>query len=66
MNDEMLKNFEARIEQKKASKPKLHRYDMDFRVGILCENDEDAEQKSDFVIGILKNFSDVVDVEKVK
>jgi hypothetical protein len=64
MTDEMLKRFDERMQEKKANQPKLHRYDMDFRVGILCENDEDAQQKSDFVIGILKNFSDVVDVEK--
>jgi hypothetical protein len=64
MNDNLMKNFEERMADKKANKPKQYRYDMEFKVGVMAENDEDAQQKSDFVIGILKQFSDVVDVEK--
>jgi hypothetical protein len=64
MNDNLMKNFEERMADKKVNKPKQYRYDMEFKVGVMAENDEDAQQKSDFVIGILKQFSDVVDVEK--
>jgi hypothetical protein len=64
MNDNLMKNFEERMADKKTNKPKQYRYDMEFKVGVMAVNDEDAQQKSDFVIGILKQFSDVVDVEK--
>jgi hypothetical protein len=64
MNDNLMKNFEERMKDKKDNNPKLHRFDMEFKVGVMAENDEDAVQKAEFIVGILKQFSDVVDVEK--
>lgn len=63
MND-IMKNFEARTADKKAAQPKLHRFDREFTIGILAEHEEEAEEKAEFVKGILKQFSDVVSVER--
>lgn len=44
MNDEMMKNFEARMTAMKAAQPKLHRFDAEFRISLLAI-DEEAAQK---------------------
>ena len=64
--DDILKNFEQRMQDKKAAAPKLYRYDHEFRVAVLATDEEDSKQKGEFLVGILKQFSDVADVEKLK
>jgi hypothetical protein len=58
MND-MMKNFEARMADKKANKPVLHDFTAEFKIGLKAINEETAQQTVDIISKHLESFEDI-------
>lgn len=63
MNDDILKNFEARMADKKAAQPKLHDFTAEFRVGIRAKDEETAHGTVKIIEQILTQFEDIASAE---
>lgn len=59
MNDEMMKNFEARMADKKAAQPKLHDFTAEFTIGIKAKDDETAQGTVEIIQEMLTRFEDI-------
>jgi hypothetical protein len=58
MND-MMKNFEARMADKKANQPKLHDFTAEFKIGLKAIDEETAQQTVDIISKHLEGFTDI-------
>jgi hypothetical protein len=65
MNDNLMKNFEARMANKKASQPKLHDFTAEFKIGIKAVDEETAQQTVDIISKHLESFTDIASAKGV-
>lgn len=63
MNDDLYRRFEERIADKKANKSKLHNFAAEFRIGILAENEQDADEKVKMLAQNLTVFDDITSAD---
>lgn len=59
MNDDIMKRFEERLAAKKEAQPKLHRFDAEFRISLLCVDEEAAQATVDIIGQHLEKFDDI-------
>jgi hypothetical protein len=63
MNDEMMKRFDERMQEKKANQPKLHDFTAEFRIGIKAKDEETAQGTVKIIEQMLTRFEDIGFVE---
>jgi hypothetical protein len=63
MNNDMYDKFQKRMEDKKAAAPKLHRFEAEFRIGILAVDDEKAAETVEIISKHLVKFDDIESAE---
>lgn len=59
--DAAMTRFEERIADKTSNKPKLHRFDCEFRIAVLSPDEEAAQNTVDIICKHLESFEDIED-----
>lgn len=62
-NDDFMKRFEERMQDKKAAAPKLHDFTAEFRIGIRAKDEETAQETVNIIGKMLTQYEDIKSAE---